>query len=78
MRPKVISGTCSIACAVSVSPTSWRHLGSSKPARITNVQSEIQIVDTHECLESPVVVGYPALLTRMSGTLLVPSIEFRA
>jgi len=37
-----------------------RHPESFKPASIANRQSEIQIVDTHEALETRVSIGFAA------------------
>jgi hypothetical protein len=37
-----------------------RHSGSIKPASIANGQSEIQIVDTHETLETRINIGFAA------------------
>jgi hypothetical protein len=44
----------------SVLPTFMRHPGSFKPASIANRQSEIQIVDTHESLETRISIGLAA------------------
>src|SRR5260221_10938106 len=52
MRPNVFHGTYSMTCANSVLPTFMRYPGSAKPESIANVESEIQIVDTHELLET--------------------------
>jgi hypothetical protein len=41
-----------------------------KPESIANVQIEIQIVDTHETLETLVVIGLPALGHHLNRTLL--------
>jgi hypothetical protein len=57
---KVFQGTNSITCANSVLPTFMRHSGSLKPASIANRRSEIQIVDTHESLETRVSTGFAA------------------
>jgi hypothetical protein len=37
-----------------------RHSGYAKPASIANDQSEIQIVDTHETLETRISIGFAA------------------
>jgi len=42
-----------------------------KPESIANVQIEIQIVDTHESLETRVVIGLQALDQHLSRTLLI-------
>ena len=60
IRPKVFHGTNSITCENSVLPTFMRHPGSFKPASIANRQIEIQIVDTHETLETCVSIGFAA------------------
>jgi len=41
-----------------------------KPESITNVQIEIQIVDTHEALETRVVIGLQAFDHHLNRTLL--------
>jgi hypothetical protein len=41
-----------------------------KPESIANVQIEIQIVDTHEALETPVVIGSQAFDYQINRTLL--------
>ena len=58
IRPKAFHGTNSITCANSVLPTFMRHPGLFKPASIANKQPEIQIVDTHESLETRVSIGF--------------------
>jgi hypothetical protein len=60
IRPKLFHGTNSITCANSVLPTFMLYLGSFKPASIANRHSEIQIVDTHETLETRVSTGFAA------------------
>jgi len=62
MRPKVFHGTHSMACANSVLPTFMRYPRLFKPESIANMQSKIQIVDTHESLKTSVVVGLAVLL----------------
>ena len=57
IRPNVFHGTYSMTCANSVLPTFMRYPRSSKPKSIANVQFKIQIVDTHESLATPVVIG---------------------
>jgi len=42
-----------------------------KPESIANVQIEIQIVDTHESLESRVVIGLQAFGHHLNRTLLM-------
>jgi hypothetical protein len=42
-----------------------------KPESIANVQIEIQIVDTHETLETLVVIGLQALGHHLNRTLLI-------
>jgi len=37
-----------------------RHSGYANPASIANEQSEIQIVDTHESLETRISIGFTA------------------
>jgi hypothetical protein len=55
-----------------------RHPGSFKPESIAKRQSEIQIVDTHESLETRVNIGFAANCLQMNRTLLTranPSIN---
>jgi hypothetical protein len=59
-RPKVFHGTNSIICANSVLPTFMRHPGSFRPVSIAKQQSETQIVDTHEALETRVSIDFAA------------------
>ena len=63
MRPKVFHGTYSMTCANSVLPTFIRHPRSSKPKSIANIQSKIQIVDTHESLKTRFIIGLAAFLS---------------
>ncbi len=70
IRPNVFHGTNSMTCANSVLHTFMRHPESFKPASIANEQSEIQIVDTHESLETRVSIGFAASWHQMSRTLL--------
>jgi hypothetical protein len=42
-----------------------------KPESIANVQIEIQIVDTHETLETLVVIGLQAFGHHLNRTLLI-------
>jgi hypothetical protein len=49
-----------------------------KPESIANVQIEIQIVDTHETLETPFVIGLQALGHHLNRTLLIASISLNA
>ncbi len=58
--PKVFHGTNSITSAKSVLPTFMRHPGSFKPGSIASQQVAIQIVDTHESLETRVSLGFAA------------------
>jgi hypothetical protein len=60
MRPKVFHGTNSMTCANSVLPTFMRHPGLLKPVSIANCKPELQIVDTHESLETRVNTGFAA------------------
>lgn len=60
IRPNVFHGTYSMTCANSVLPTFMHYPRLFKPESIANVQIEIQIVDTHEALETPVVIGLQA------------------
>ena len=46
-----------------------------KPESIANVQIEIQIVDTHETLETPVVIGLQAFDYQINRTLLISRLE---
>src|SRR5712692_8728865 len=71
MRPKVFHGTYSMICANSVLPTFMRHPRSSKPESIANAQSEIQIVDTHESIETRISIGLAAALLQINRTLVV-------
>jgi hypothetical protein len=48
-----------------------RHPGSLKPASIAKNQSEIQIVDTHETLETRVTIGFAAGRHQINRTLLI-------
>ena len=70
MRPKVFHGTNSITCANSVLPTFMRHPESFKPASIADEPSEIQIVDTHETLETRISISFAAHWHQMNRTLL--------
>ncbi|OOG51204.1 hypothetical protein B0E49_16450 [Polaromonas sp. C04] len=54
-------------------PTFMRHPRLRKPESIPNVQIEIQIVDTHESLETRVSIGFAVLLAHLNRTLLDPS-----
>lgn len=47
-----------------------RHLRLFKPESIANVQTEIQIVDTHESLETRIVIGLHAFGHHLNRTLL--------
>jgi len=47
------------------------HPRSFKPESIANVQSEIQIVDTHKTLETRVNIGFPADALQLNRTLLI-------
>jgi hypothetical protein len=54
-----------------------RHSGLFKPASIANEQSEIQIVDTHESLETRVSIGFAAHQRQINRTLLeMAPVEF--
>src|SRR5665811_2203668 len=71
IRPKVFHGTYSMTCANSVLPTFMRHPRSSKPGSFANVQSEIQIVDTHEFLKTRFCIGFSAFPPYINRTLLL-------
>jgi hypothetical protein len=43
-----------------------------KPESIANVQIEIQIADTHETLEIPIVIGLQVFDLQLNRTLLIP------
>jgi len=47
-----------------------RHPRSSKPESIANAQSEIQIVDTHESIETRISIGLAAALLQINRTLV--------
>ena len=47
--------------ANSVLPTFMHYSRVVKPESITNMKNEIQIVDTHESLETRVSIGFAAL-----------------
>jgi hypothetical protein len=49
--------------------------GSSKPGIIANEQIRIQIVDTHESLETVPRVGFPAGGGQFNRTLLISATE---
>ena len=51
------------------------HPRQFKPESIANVQLEIQIVDTHESLETPAVIGLLAFGYQLNRTLLIQAIE---
>ena len=72
MRPNAFHGTYSMICANSVLPTFMRYPRLFKPESIANVQIEIQIVDTHESLETPAVFGLLAFGYQLNRTLLIP------
>jgi hypothetical protein len=57
-------------CAHSVLPTFMRHPRLFKPESIANVKIEIQIVDTHETLDTPVFIGLQAFGHHLNRTLL--------
>jgi hypothetical protein len=46
------------------------HPGFIKPERIANVDSEIQIVDTHKSLKTGFNIGFAAYMTQFNRTLL--------
>jgi hypothetical protein len=46
------------------------HSRLAKPGSIANVQSEIQIVDTHESLETRFNIGFYAIMFQFNRTLL--------
>jgi len=48
-----------------------RHPRSSKPESIANAQSEIQIVDTHESIETRISIGLAAALLQINRTLVI-------
>jgi hypothetical protein len=52
-----------------------QHPGSIKPASIAKRQSEIQIVDTHESLETRVSIGFAADWHQINRTLLKASMH---
>jgi hypothetical protein len=56
-------------------PTFMRHPGSCKPESIANEPSEIQIVDTHEALETRISIGFAARWHQMNRTLLAHCIK---
>ena len=58
IRPRVFHGTNSITCASSVLPTFMRHPGSFKAESIAKRHSDIQIVETHESIETRVSIGF--------------------
>jgi hypothetical protein len=47
------------------------HSGFIKPGSIANVQIEIQIVDTHESLETSINSGFAASTDQFNRTLLI-------
>jgi hypothetical protein len=63
-RPKVFHGTNSMSWANSVLPTFMRHPRVFKPESIAKMENEIQIVDTHESLE-----------TRISSAVAAPDLD---
>jgi hypothetical protein len=71
MRPKVFHGTNSITCANSVLPTFMLVPGSFKPASIANWRLKIQIVDTHETLETRASTSFGACWIEINRTLLM-------
>src|SRR3989338_7068935 len=70
MRPNVFHGTYSMTCANSVLPTFILHSRFAKPGMIANAQSEIQIVDTHESLETLINIDVAAGTSQFNRTLL--------
>jgi hypothetical protein len=48
-----------------------RHLRSFKPESIANEPLQIQIVDTHEALETRVSAGFAAGASQINRTLLI-------
>src|SRR3989338_5519136 len=71
MRPKVFHGTYSMICANSVLPTFIPHSRFVKPGMIANAQYEIQIVDTHESLETLIIVGVAVGTSQFNRTLVI-------
>jgi len=47
-----------------------RHPGLFNPESIAKTQFEIQIVDTHECLETRINIHFPARWPQFNRTLL--------
>src|SRR3989338_4014764 len=76
MRPKVFHGTYSMICANSVLPTFIPHSRFVKPGMIANAQYEIQIVDTHESLETLIIVGVAVGTSQFNRTLVQVHTEF--
>ena len=60
-----------MTCAKSVLPTFIRYPRLFKPESIAHAQTEIQIVDTHELLETRVVIGLQAFDHQLNRTLLL-------
>src|SRR3989338_8837664 len=71
MRPKVFHGTYSMICANSVLPTFIPHSRFVKPGMIAKAQYEIQIVDTHESLETLIIVGVAVGTSQFNRTLVI-------
>ena len=71
MRPKVFHGTYSMTCANSVLPIFMLHPKFAKPGMIANAYSEIQIVDTHESLETLINIDIAVGMAQFNRTLVI-------
>ena len=60
-----------MTCANSVLPIFMIHPKLSKPGMIANAYSEIQIVDTHESLETLINIDIAVGMTQFNRTLVI-------
>jgi hypothetical protein len=56
-------------------PTFIRHSRLGKAKNVENFKSEIQIVDTHKSLKTPVNIGFAASESQFNRTLLIAGIN---
>jgi hypothetical protein len=60
IRQNVLHGSYFMTCAKSILPRFMHHTRLFKPKSIANVQIDIHIVDIHEAIETPIVIGLQA------------------
>lgn len=70
--PNGVHATTSLTCANSVWPTFMRYPGwVVRPVSIANAPGAMQIVDSHETLETPVTIDVVGDCNQMNRTLHV-------